>query len=69
MIKKFCKNDDKSEVLHCLKLSKDIDMFDDKCKNFVVNRMIEQNTDYRFNPDLQASCSLDYKRHCKHVCI
>lgn len=67
MIRQFCRDLDRSKALDCLKQHKDDAMFDDKCKNFVVNRMVEQNTDYRFNPALQASCSSDIKRHCKHV--
>ncbi|XP_034948080.1 Golgi apparatus protein 1 [Chelonus insularis] len=68
MIGQFCHDDiDKSKALECLKKWKDEPAFDDKCKNVVLKRMIEQNTDYRFNVALQAACSRDINSHCKEV--
>jgi Golgi apparatus protein 1 len=69
MVRQFCYDIDRSKALDCLKRYKDEPMFDDKCRTFVINRMIEQNTDYRFNAALQNACSLDISRHCKQVCL
>lgn len=67
MVSQFCHDFDRSKTLDCLKLHKDKPMFDEKCRTFVVNRMAEQNTDYRFNPALQSDCSTDIIRHCQKV--
>ncbi|KAJ8669296.1 hypothetical protein QAD02_000555 [Eretmocerus hayati] len=67
MLKQFCNEEPQSNALNCLKKHKNVSMFDEKCKTFVVNRMAEQNTDYRFNPALQTDCSVDINRHCKNV--
>ncbi|KAG8034414.1 hypothetical protein G9C98_007490 [Cotesia typhae] len=68
MMKQYCLEDiDKSKALECLKRWKDEPAFDEKCKNVVLKRMIEQNTDYRFNVALQSSCSRDIVSHCQEV--
>lgn len=69
MVKQFCHDISRSQALDCLKKYKDEPTFDDKCKNIVVRRMIEQNTDYRFNTALQIACSYDINKHCKEVKI
>ncbi|XP_014213335.1 Golgi apparatus protein 1 [Copidosoma floridanum] len=66
MIKQFCHDVDRSKALDCLKRYKDEAMFDDKCRSFVIHRMAEQNTDVRFNPNLQYGCMADIYRHCKN---
>lgn len=67
MVAQFCHTGDRTQILDCLKRYKDDSTFDEKCKNFVIQRMIEQNTDYRFNTALQSSCSSDINKHCKEV--
>lgn len=67
MIRQFCHDVSKSQTLDCLKRYKDELTFDDKCKNIVIRRMIEQNTDFRFNNALQGACSHDINMHCKEV--
>ena len=67
MVRQFCHEVDRSKALDCLKRFKDEPMFDDKCRTFVLNRMAEQNTDYRFNTGLQSACLKDINKHCKHV--
>lgn len=67
MVRQFCHDIRPSQTLDCLKKYKDDTTFDDKCKNIVIRRMIEQNTDYRFNTALQTACSYDINRHCKEV--
>lgn len=69
MVRQFCSDISRSQALDCLKRYKDVPSFDDKCKNIVVRRMIEQNTDYRFNTALQAACSYDINKHCKEVLL
>ncbi|KZC10387.1 Golgi apparatus protein 1, partial [Dufourea novaeangliae] len=69
MVREFCRDISRSQALDCLKRHKDAPTFDEKCKNIVIRRMIEQNTDYRFNTVLQASCSSDINKHCKEVLI
>lgn len=56
MIRKYCHDIEKSNVLDCLKVHKDEMPFDASCHMVVVNRMIEQNMDFRFNPRLQSAC-------------
>lgn len=67
MIRQYCHDVSKSQTLDCLKRYKDELTFDDKCKNIVIRRMIEQNTDYRFNNALQNACFYDIDKHCKEV--
>ncbi|XP_014236728.1 Golgi apparatus protein 1 [Trichogramma pretiosum] len=66
MVRQFCRGTDRSQTLDCLKRFKDDSMFDDKCRSFVMNRMAEQNTDYRFNTALQSACSNDINKHCMY---
>lgn len=44
-------------------------MFNEDCRKIVIHRMIEQNTDYRLNPDLRKSCQPDIKKFCKNVIL
>ncbi|XP_012256488.2 Golgi apparatus protein 1 [Athalia rosae] len=67
MVRQFCHELDQSQALDCLKRYKDEPTFDEKCKNVVIKRMIEQNTDYRFNPALQSACASDIDTHCKYI--
>ncbi|XP_029049319.2 Golgi apparatus protein 1 [Osmia bicornis bicornis] len=69
MVRQFCHDVSRSQALDCLKKYKDDPTFDEKCKNIVIRRMIEQNTDYRFNSALQAACSYDINKHCKEVLL
>ncbi|CAL7951690.1 unnamed protein product [Xylocopa violacea] len=69
MVRQFCHDISRSQALDCLKKYKDEPTFDDKCKNIVIRRMIEQNTDYRFNTALQTACSYDINKHCKEVLV
>ncbi|KOB78150.1 putative golgi apparatus protein cysteine-rich fibroblast growth factor receptor [Operophtera brumata] len=55
MIDLYCHNTETSKILDCLKVD---------CKLVIVNRMIEQNTDYRFNNNLQDACKVDIQQHC-----
>lgn len=67
MMKQFCPDIGDNNVLYCLKLHKDDPMFDNQCHLMVVNRLIAQNEDYRFNPDLVHACSKDIADHCNQV--
>lgn len=67
MLKQFCPNIVDSNVLNCLKVHKDEPMFDQECHIVVVNRLIYQNQDYRFNTDLQHACSKDIADYCTRV--
>ncbi|XP_015515645.1 Golgi apparatus protein 1 [Neodiprion lecontei] len=67
MLRQYCHEESQSQALTCLKKFKDERTFDDGCKDIVIQRMIEQNTDYRFNPKLQSACSSDIDKHCKNV--
>ncbi|XP_068148505.1 Golgi apparatus protein 1 isoform X1 [Drosophila tropicalis] len=67
MIYKFCPNDDSAKLLDCLKTYKDDPKFDPRCHLVVVNRMIEQNTDYRFNPSLQSACGKNIDQYCSNI--
>ncbi|XP_067007577.1 Golgi apparatus protein 1 [Anabrus simplex] len=67
MIRQFCHQEDQSKALVCLKRYKDDPTFDPKCKVIVVRRMIEQSTDYRFNPLLQKGCRMDISKFCSSI--
>lgn len=67
MLKQFCPEIDEANVLNCLKTHKDESMFDHHCHIVVVNRLITQNQDYRFNPELQQACTKDIADHCTKV--
>lgn len=67
MLRQFCHDVNRSGSLDCLKRYKDDSTFDDNCRSIVIKRMIEQNTDYRFNTALQSACIYDIERYCKGV--
>ncbi|ETN58727.1 golgi family apparatus protein 1 [Anopheles darlingi] len=67
MIRQYCHDTEQSKLLQCLKMHKDESLFDDRCHLVVVNRMIEQNLDYRFNPALQAACSRNIAEFCTQI--
>lgn len=67
MIKLFCAGTDEAKILNCLKGQKDKPEFDQRCHLVVVNRMIEQNLDYRFNPVLQDACKQNIADHCTKI--
>lgn len=69
MIYKFCPNTESMQLLNCLKTYKDDPTFDQRCHLVVVNRMIEQNTDFRFNPTLQSACGKNIDRYCSNIVI
>lgn len=41
--------------------------FSESCKVVVVNRLIEQNKDYRFNNKLQNACEIDIRKYCINI--
>lgn len=43
--------------------------FDFNCREVVVRRMIEQSTDYRFDPNLQRACKSDISHMCSQVLV
>lgn len=67
MIRQYCHETEKSKALECLKVHKDEALFDASCHLVVVNRMIEQNMDYRFNPLLQESCAKNIADYCTQI--
>jgi golgi apparatus protein 1 len=67
MITQYCHDTESSKLLDCLKIHKDETIFDQKCHLVVVNRMIEMNLDYRYNPALQAACSKNIADFCTHI--
>lgn len=67
MMKQYCADIDPSKALHCLKVHRDEPLFDNHCHMVVVNRMIEQNLDFRFNPDLQQACSKNIAQYCTKI--
>ncbi|XP_075159778.1 Golgi apparatus protein 1 isoform X2 [Haematobia irritans] len=67
MTYKYCSKEDPMRLLDCLKVYKDDPTFDPRCHLVVVNRMIEQNTDFRFNPTLQLHCGKNIDRYCSAI--
>lgn len=68
MIRQYCRKEtDHRDALDCLKIYKDELLFDRQCHLVVVNRMIVQNLDYRYNPKLQAACSDNIAEFCTPI--
>lgn len=67
MIRQYCHETETAKTLECLKIHKDEPLFDGVCRLVVVNRMIEQNMDYRFNPMLQNACSKNIAEYCTNI--
>ncbi|XP_055641505.1 Golgi apparatus protein 1 isoform X2 [Toxorhynchites rutilus septentrionalis] len=67
MIRQYCHDTEPAAILNCLKIHRDENLFDGRCHLVVVNRMIEQNMDYRFNPTLQEACARDIADHCTNI--
>lgn len=64
MIQAFCRNSEQSQILECLKIHKEETNFDTNCHKVLITRMIEQNSDYRFNPVLQDACQKNIGDYC-----
>lgn len=69
MLKQYCPDIDDPNALNCLKNHKDETMFDHHCHMVIVNRLISQNQDYRFNPELQHACNKDIADYCTKVVV
>ncbi|CAK1549697.1 unnamed protein product [Leptosia nina] len=69
MIDLYCHNTEPTVLLDCLKAHREETDFDKNCKYVVVNRMIEQNMDYRFNNNLQNACKGDIQKHCTRIIL
>lgn len=69
MINTFCHDEPEQGIFNCLKGHRDDPVFNEDCKKIVIHRMIEQNTDYRLNPDLRKSCQPDIKKFCGAVIL
>lgn len=67
MTYKYCSKEEPMHLLDCLKVYKDDPGFDQRCHLVVVNRMIEQNTDFRFNPSLQLHCGKNINQYCSRI--
>ncbi|GAB0086076.1 Golgi apparatus protein 1 [Sergentomyia squamirostris] len=67
MIDQYCPHVDQSKALQCLKVHREERFFDKKCHYVVVNRMIEQNLDYRFNPQLEEACRKNIADYCTDI--
>uniref|UniRef100_T1J4W1 Golgi apparatus protein 1 n=1 Tax=Strigamia maritima TaxID=126957 RepID=T1J4W1_STRMM len=67
MIKEYCSDSDVTDVLSCLRDYKDKLKFDGRCRQIVIRRMVQQNTDYRLNPHLRKACSTEMTKYCKHI--
>lgn len=68
MLHQYCTKDtEHTNPLDCLKVYKDELHFDKQCHLVVVNRMIERNLDYRFNPKLQEACSSNIAEFCTSI--
>ena len=67
MYRQYCPDVDHKKALGCLKTYKDEPLFDSNCHLVVVNRMIEQSLDYRFNPKLQEACKSNIAAYCTSV--
>ncbi|BES89484.1 Golgi apparatus protein [Nesidiocoris tenuis] len=66
MLEKYCQ-DTTVQPLNCLKKYKYFEDFDFKCREVVVRRMVEQSSDYRFDPNLTKYCRADIRGLCYQV--
>ena len=67
MLNQYCADIDHTKVLKCLAFHKEQSLFDTKCHLVVINRMILQNMDYRFNPELQHDCASSIAEYCSKI--
>lgn len=67
MLNQFCHDLEPIRSLDCLKQHRDEPNFDNDCHIVVVNRMIEQNTDFRFNPALHKACKTNIANYCAPI--
>ncbi|CAO1434349.1 unnamed protein product [Diamesa serratosioi] len=67
MLNQYCADIDHTKVLKCLAFHKEQPLFDTKCHLVVINRMILQNIDYRFNPELQHDCASSIAEYCSKI--
>ena len=56
-------------IILSLQHHRDDPVFNEDCRKIVIHRMIEQNTDYRLNPDLKKACQPDIKKFCSNVVL
>ncbi|CAG9864486.1 unnamed protein product [Phyllotreta striolata] len=61
----FCPHHERESVFECLKANMDEKGFNKKCRQIVVHRLMERNTNYQLNPSLQKNCALDMNKFCK----
>lgn len=67
MLNQFCHDLDAGKAFECLKQHRDEPNFDNDCHIVVVNRMIEQNMDFRFNPTLHKACKANIANYCAPI--
>lgn len=68
-IEQFCSHHEKENVFSCLKKNKDEKDFAKKCKQVVMHRIVEQNSNYQLNPSLQQNCNLDINKFCSRLLV
>jgi Golgi apparatus protein 1 len=65
-ILQYCNVDKNTDLIGCLRkhlLNTDLEQ---DCRKVVINRIMTQNQDARFNPSLWAACHDDVKKNCKN---
>ncbi|VVC42649.1 Hypothetical protein CINCED_3A011971 [Cinara cedri] len=67
MIQLYCKEENTSRALSCLKKFKHDLAFEKPCQSLVIQRMIEQSDDYRLDPALHHSCQADINLYCSQI--
>ncbi|KAE9535287.1 hypothetical protein AGLY_008020 [Aphis glycines] len=67
MLQIYCKEENTSRALSCLKKFKHDLTFEKQCQSLVIQRMIEQSDDYRLDPALHHSCQADINLYCSQI--
>ncbi|XP_055341678.1 Golgi apparatus protein 1-like [Paramacrobiotus metropolitanus] len=65
MIKKFCPDEETTQVLTCLIGVKKEPEMDDKCRKMIITRQMEEGKDVRLNAGLFKECKKDMDKFCR----
>lgn len=68
-LRQFCPEVEPGRALACLAEHRKEPTMDTRCRTMVQRRMVEQNTDYRLNAQLQHACRMDIAKFCSSLVL
>ncbi|XP_037558857.1 Golgi apparatus protein 1 [Dermacentor silvarum] len=68
-LRQFCPEVEPTRALHCLADHRKEPTMDVRCRTMVQRRLVEQNTDYRLNSQLQHACRMDIAKFCSALVL